>query len=193
MWLEYKRYRYHYLLENVLSIAQKEILEFLKSNTQYDMAPLEWFENQYGGEVPKEVREVMKKWWTVPCIRAGEYTEWARLMPNLSDAAYNLPGVVNFSLNCISPGGAVPEHSDYSYDMRENLSKTKKAYVILVAVDIPSDDINECGFELNGEKYYLKTGEIRAFDGSMPHSAWNNTDKWRYTLNIDIEESYWDV
>jgi hypothetical protein len=193
MWMNYKKYRYHHLVENLSAIAKNDIEEFLKFKTQKDMAPLEWFESKYGSQVPEKVRDVMKLWWTVPCIRAREYTEWAPLTPNLSEAAFNLPGVVNFSLNCISPGGAVPEHSDYSYDMREDLSGTKRAYVILVAVNIPSDKIDECGFSLGGENYYIKTGDIRAFDGSIPHSAWNKTQNWRYTLNIDIEGSYWNV
>lgn len=191
MWMNYKQYRYSHLIDEILSIAQQELREYLKNKNQYDMAPLEWFEKQYGQELPH--RDILKLWWTVPSIRAGKYTEWAPLMPTLSEAAYNLPGIINFSLNCISPGGAIPEHSDYSYDMREDLAKSKEAFVILVAVDIPSNDIDLCGFELNGIKTVIKTGDIKAFDGSLPHSAWNYTNEWRYTINMDLKREYWDA
>jgi hypothetical protein len=191
MLLNYNQYQYHCLIDNILITAQDELKEYLKIKTQQDMAPLEWFEKQYGQELPH--RDILKLWWTVPSIRAGKYTEWAPLMPKLSEAAFNLPGIVNFSLNCISPGGQIPVHSDYTYDMREDLSKIKKAYVILVAVDIPSDSLDKCGFELGGNKIYLKTGDIIAFNGNIPHGSWNYTSQWRYTINMDIEESYWNV
>jgi hypothetical protein len=78
--------------------------------------------------------------------------------------------------------------------MREDLSKTKRAYVILLCVDIPeTDDISTCGFELGGEKVLLKTNDIVSFDGNIIHGSWNYTNKWRYTINMDITEEYWNV
>jgi len=191
MLLNYKQYRHYNLIDNILLVVQEELKEYLKYKKQSDMASLDWFENQYGHQLP--MRDILKLWWTVPSIRAGNYTEWSLLMPNMSNAAYDLPGIVNFSLNCISPGGMIPVHSDYTYDMREDLSNIKKAFAIIVAVDIPAGSLDECGFELNGNKIYLKTDDIIAFDGKFPHGSWNYTSQWRYTLNMDIEESYWNV
>lgn len=191
MWLNYKQYKHHTLIDDILVIAQDELRSYLKTKSQYDMAPLEWFENQYGQELSH--RDILKLWWTVPSIRAGKYTEWASLMPRLSKAAYELPGIVNFSLNCISPGGAIPVHSDYTYDMREDLSKIKRAYVILIGVEIPPGSVDDCGFEFGDERIYLNTNDIIAFDGKIPHGSWNYTPYWRYTINMDIKESFWNV
>lgn len=175
------------MLDHVLSVAQKE----LKNCDPKQFADLTWFEKKYGHELLE--RETMKKWYCVPNIRAGKLTEWAEKLPKLSSIAKDLPGVVNFSLNAIEPGGGVPTHSDYTYDMREDLSGADKVYVILIAVDIPDVSFEECGFHIGEENIHMKTGDILAFDGMIPHGGWNKTDKWRYTINIDIKAEYWNV
>lgn len=187
----YTDYKFSYMIPEVVKVAQEELIEFLKTGTPTNFADIEWFENQYGHELP--VREVMKLWYAVPCLRAGKETEWGNVLPNLTSIAKTLPGVVNFSLNAISPGGQVPEHSDYTYDMRKDLSGVDRVYVIVIGVDIPSTDINECGFRIGDENLLLKTGDIIAFDGGIPHSGWNFTNKWRFTINMDIKEEFWNV
>ena len=175
------------MLPTVLEVAQTEIVKY----DPKQFADLTWFENQYGHELQE--RETMKKWYCVPCVRAGSETEWAKVIPELSRVAMALPGVVNFSLNCIEPGGGVPTHSDYSYDMRKDLSKVDKVYVILLAVDIPESSFEDCGFHIGNDNVHIKTGDMLAFDGSIPHGGWNKTNSWRYTINIDIKEEYWNV
>ena len=39
----------------------------------------------------------------------------------------------------------------------------------------------------------LETNCIMAFDGSIVHTSWNHTDQWRYSSNIDIDESFWEL
>jgi len=184
-------YKFQYMLPYVLETAQKELKEFLETHSPTEFADLKWFEQQYGYELP--LQDIMKLWYAVPVLRAGTTTEWSSLLPKLTGAAQALPGVVNFSLNAIAPGGQVPEHSDYTYDMRKDLSKTDLAYVILMAVDIPSTNIKECGFKIANNEFLIRTDDIIAFDGALPHSGWNFTDKWRYTINIDIKQEYWHV
>lgn len=179
------------MIPHVLSVAQTELKEFLQTHDPKEFADLTWFENQYGHVLAE--RETMKKWYAVPSIRAGKFTEWASILPKLSDIARELPGVVNFSLNAIEPSGGVPTHSDYTYDMRKDLSKVDKVFVILVAVDIPDATFEDCGFHIGEEQVHIKTGDILAFDGSIPHGGWNKTSQWRYTLNIDIKAEYWNV
>ena len=183
----YTDYKFDYMIPEVLRTAQEEIAE-LDPTT---FADLTWFEAQYGHELDE--REIMKKWYAIPNLRAGKETEWASKLPKLTSIAKSLPGIVNFSLNAIAPGGAVPEHSDYSYDMRKDLSGVDQVYVIVIGVNIPSTDIDKCGFKIGNESLLLKTGDIIAFDGGIPHSAWNKTDKWRYTINMDIKAEYWNV
>lgn len=183
----YTDYKFAYMIPEVLRVAQEEI----QQQDPTTFADLIWFEGQYGHELNE--REVMKKWFAIPNLRAGKETEWSNKLPNLTSIAKVLPGIVNFSLNAIAPGGAVPEHSDYSYDMRKDLSGVDKVYVIVLGVSMPSEDISECGFKLGDKEFVIHTGDIIAFDGGIPHSAWNKTDKWRYTINMDIKEEYWNV
>jgi len=190
MWLNYKQYKHWQLIDELLPLAQIELAEFLATNIPTDMSDYKWFEEQYGHELDP----VIRKWYAVPTVRGGKPTPWGYLMPKLEAASMALPGISNFTLNAIAPGGVAPFHTDYDYDMREDLSKTKKAYVILLCVDIPeTDDISTCGFELGGEKVLLKTNDIVSFDGNIIHGSWNYTNKWRYTINMDITEEYWNV
>jgi hypothetical protein len=179
------------MIPSVLDVAQQELNEYLMTHSPNDFADLKWFESQYGHELP--LQDIMKLWYAVPNIRAGKKTEWSNKLPKLTNIALSLPGIVNFSLNAIAPGGQVPEHSDYSYDMRKDLSGVDKVFVIIMGVNIPSTDILQCGFKLGDETILLKTNDIIAFDGGIPHSSWNYTDKWRYTINMDIKEEYWNV
>jgi hypothetical protein len=187
----YTDYKFSYMIPEVLRIAQEELSEFLQASSPTEFADLRWFEKQYGHELP--LQDIMKLWYAVPNLRASKETEWSNQLPKLTSIAKALPGIVNFSLNAIAPGGQVPEHSDYSYDMRKDLSGVDHVYVIVIGVNIPSTNIDECGFKLGEEKILLKTGDIISFDGGVPHSAWNFTDQWRYTINMDIKEEYWNV
>jgi hypothetical protein len=187
----YTDYQHHHLIREILPLAQIELKEFLENHEPTEFADLRWFEKQYGYELP--LQDVMKLWYAVPNIRASKLTEWSNVLPRLSAAAKQLPGVVNFTLNAIAPGGQVPIHSDYTYDMRKDLSKSDLVYVILLGVDIPSTNIDECGFKIGDDTILIKTNDIIAFDGGIPHCGWNFTDKWRYTINIDLSAEYWNV
>ena len=187
----YTDYKFDYMIPEVLRVAQEELAEYLKTGSPTEFADLKWFEQQYGHKLP--LQDIMKLWYAVPNIRAEKLTEWADKLPKLSSIAKGLPGIVNFSLNAIAPGGQAPTHSDYSYDMRKDLAGVDQVYVILLGVDIPSDNIDVCGFHLGEEHTLLKTGDIIAFDGGVPHGSWNYSDKWRYTINMDIKAEYWNV
>jgi len=190
MWMDYKQYNHWPLIDEILALAQRELTEFLQSHSPYDMSDYKWFEEQYGHELDP----VIRNWYAVPTVRGGRSTPWGKLMPALENASLALPGIANFTLNAIAPGGVAPFHTDYHYDMREDLSKIKKAYVILLGIDIPEvDNVNKCGFQLGEEKILLSTNDIVSFDGNIIHGSWNYTDKWRYTINMDIQEEYWNV
>lgn len=194
MWLSYRTYNGAKAIEEILPLAQKELEEYLLTKKPTDMADLKWFEeNQYGKPIPEEAQEEMKKWFALPIIRNKKFTTWAEEMPKLASAAMQLPGVVNFSLNAIAPNGTAPTHSDYSYDMRGDLTGNAKVYVILLGVKVPSNDINKCGFHVNEERISFGTNSIKAFDGAAPHGSWNYTDDWRYTLNIDLLAEQWNL
>ena len=188
--MNYKQYTHWSLIDQILPLAQQELSEFLKSHDPRDMSDYKWFEEQYGHELDPIIRD----WYAVPTVRGGNPTPWGHLMPKLEQASLALPGISNFTLNAIAPGGVAPFHTDYDYDMREDLSKTKKAYVILLGIDVPkTDDITKCGFQLGDDKVIFKTNDIVSFDGNVIHGSWNYTEHWRYTVNMDIQEEFWNV
>jgi hypothetical protein len=189
MWLDYKQYNHWPLIDEILKISQQELKWFLETKTPYDMASYKWFEKIYGHPMGPKVWN----WYAVPNLRASQETEWSHLFPELTKAAKNLPGVVNFSLNAIAPGGEAPFHSDYDYDMRQDLSKTDKVFVILLGVDIAESSLEKCGFQLGDEKIKFRTNDIISFDGSVVHGSWNFTDRWRYTINMDIKQEHWKL
>jgi hypothetical protein len=189
MWFDYKQYTHWHLVDNILLLAQQELEEFLTTKHPTDMSDYKWFEDQYGHELDP----VIRNWYAVPTVRGSEPTPWGHLMPKLTEASLALPGIVNFTLNAIAPGGIAPFHTDYNYDMRDDLSKTFKAYVILLGVKVPEARVDTCGFQLAEEKVVLRTNDILSFDGNIIHGSWNYTDQWRYTVNMDIKEEYWNV
>lgn len=191
MWLDYKQYQAHEKIPLLLKTMQEELVEFLKVKQPTDVADLTWFEKRYGHLMGD--RDIVKLWYVNPSIRDGEITEWADNFPKTSKLAMELPGIVNFSLNVVSPGGQCPPHTDYRFDMNPTQTKAKRAYVILLGIDIPSTDINVCGFDLNGDKKLLVNGDIISFDGAFIHSSWNYSDKYRYTVNIDFAEDCWNL
>jgi len=189
MWIDYKKYKHWELIDQIFPIVRAELQKFLIDHTPYDMSDYKWFEEQYG----EELNPIIRYWYAIPTVRAGKKTPWGKLMPKLEEISLALPGITNFTINAIAPGGTVPPHSDYDYDMRHDLSGIKKSYAILLCIDIPSDDIEKCGFNLGDDRVLLKTNDIVAFDGSVEHWGWNYTDKWRYTVNMDISGEFWNV
>ena len=189
MWLDYKQYQHWELIDQILVLTQKELKSFLVDKTPYDMASYKWIEKQYGVPMGPKVWN----WYAVPNIRASQETEWSYVLPQLTAAAKSLPGVVNFTLNAIAPGGEAPFHSDYDYDMRKDLSKADKVFVILLGIDVAEVPIEKCGFQLGDEKIKFGTNDIIAFDGGITHGSWNFTDQWRYTINMDIKQEYWNL
>lgn len=189
MFLDYKNYKHWPLIDEILILAQQELDVFLSNHSPYEMADYKWFEKQYGHPMGPKVWN----WYAVPNLRAGQETEWSNLLPLLTHKAKCLPGIVNFSLNAIAPGGEAPFHSDYDYDMRTDLSKSNKVYVILMGVNIPDVSLDACGFQLGDSKIKLGTNDIIAFDGGIIHGSWNFTNQWRYTINMDINQQVWNL
>jgi len=175
----------------VLNIAQDDLKEFLKDNDYTGFADYQWHNRFYGEDVFKGEVE---NWFTLPIIRGSQrIAEWQTQLPNLAKAVDLLPGVINFTLNAIPPGAQIMPHCDYDYDMQEKISQTERAYVILLCVDIPEAEIDQCGMRIGDTYHHLHSGDIIAFDGGIIHQSWNFTNSWRYTINIDISLGEWST
>jgi hypothetical protein len=188
MWLDYRQYKHHNLLPDLLTALQLDLEDYLKTDKRTHEIAVER-EREKLGMGPEEAKD----WYIIPVIRARKITEWAEDLPRTLRLAKELPGVVNLTLNCFSPGVGAPPHSDYDYDMREDITKKSKCFAILLGVKIPSSTLELGGFELAGKQETLKTNCVLAFDGSVVHRSWNYTDQWRYTSNIDLDEQFWNL
>ena len=187
MWMDYTKYKHYQLIEELFDIANMDKDSYMATGrTIHETARL----NELRKLGMKEHRA--DKWFILPVLRNGEVTEYANELPNVLEKVRQIPGVVNCTMNIYVPGGEAPIHSDYKYDMREDIVDSKKCFAILLCLHVPSTDIEQCGFELGGIQISHKSGDIIAFDGAIPHRSWNFTDDYRFTVNIDIEQDYWD-
>lgn len=92
-------------------------------------------------------------------------------------------------VNFMRPNSVLPVHADDESEagnMGTLRSAGLKCYQISCGIQVPSDDPELCGLNINGQVVPVKQGEIIAFDGSVPHNGWNKTDQYRVTLIFDM-------
>jgi len=95
--------------------------------------------------------------------------------PKLAAYINNIPGVVSLSISRLAPNTILAEHAgDTNAIMRCHLG-----------VEIPAA-IPACGFKVNGEEVSWSEGKFMMFNDAYRHSAWNNTDKRRIVLIMDV-------
>lgn len=59
---------------------------------------------------------------------------------------------------------------------------TDTVYRVNMGIDV----IGDCGIEVNGEKRQHENGKVIIFDDTVPHWAWNNSDKDRVILLCEV-------
>jgi hypothetical protein len=188
MWIDYKKYTHYNLVENLLPIMKEDLKNYLSLNktTHIEAREIERI------RLNMEVNEA-ENWYMLPVIRNRKVTEWAHELPHTTSLATEIPGLVNITLNFFAPGSGAPAHSDYDYDMREDITNNSKCYAILLGVKVPSNDIELNGFRLGSESIVIRENDIFGFDGGIEHQSWNNTECWRYTCNMDIDQTFWNL
>jgi hypothetical protein len=188
MILDTTLYKHHALLPNLVKIAQEDLHTFLISNDHTNLADWNWHNDFIGEQI---YQGEVENWFTLPVVRARKFIpEWQTQLPNLAVAAKTLPGVINFTLNALAPQSHIMPHSDVDHDMNPQFVKTDRAYVILLCVEIPAGDTN---MKIGDAVIHPKTGDVIGFDGHVTHAARNATDKWRYTVNIDLSADEWNI
>lgn len=119
------------------------------------------------------------RWGAVHLYRAGEAVpENARLFPETRRAVDELPLIrtpghapeVFFSL--LRPGTHIPPHV--------GLANTK------LAIHLPLIIPDNCAIRVGGETRGWTPGEVRIFDDSFEHEAWNDSDQPRLVLIAEI-------
>jgi len=86
---------------------------------------------------------------------------------------FPIPGLVSFSISVLSPQTHIIEH----------FGDTDANYRLHVPILIPAG-LPECGFKVSGTP--IAWDKIFAFSDAHLHEAWNNTDKPRIILMVDV-------
>jgi aspartyl/asparaginyl beta-hydroxylase (cupin superfamily) len=101
--------------------------------------------------------------------------EFKNKCPKTMGYLNKVPGLVSLSISKLAPKSVLAEHSgDTNAIMRCHLG-----------VEIPAG-LPEVGLKVNGEERGWVEGKWVIFNDAYRHSAWNNTDKRRIVIIIDI-------
>ena len=216
MWVDYKKYKHHTLLEELTVALQEDYKEWVAVYKpdhdgicvwRYEYADpntvqLEKDPDNLLYELPDSQLEIDHKdsWWAIGLFFTREFIAankfpgyWLRSKLILE----KMPGMHQAIVNFIVPHGLIPMHEDRGSWARieQDLNRKVSGYTAVVAIDYPSEDVREVGFRFVGEPQGrgFKTGDVFAFEGRVhAHEVWNFTDKWRVTCVIDIDESEWN-
>ena len=95
--------------------------------------------------------------------------------PTLTGYLKHVPGLVSFSLSRLSPHTTVePHRGDTNAVMRCHLG-----------IEIPAG-LPECGLQAGTQQQAWDEGKWLFFNDAFKHSAWNNTDKRRIVIIMDV-------
>lgn len=216
MWVDYKKYKHHTLLEQ-LSVALQEDYKEWSQHYKPDVDGICVWRYEYADptgvqtekdpdnllyEKPVTQQEIdyQDAWWAIGLFFTREWVAnskfpgyWVRSKQILE----KLPGLHQAIINFIVPRGIIPMHPDTgSWErIQLDLGRRVTGYTAVVAIDYPSDKLEDVGFRFEGEAdgRAFKTGDVWAFEGRYHnHEVWNNTDKWRVTCVIDIDKTEWE-
>ena len=188
MFLDYRQYQHYKLVEELLPILQADLEAYLATGRDTHIKAKEAERIKLGMD-----ETAAQGWYMLPIVRAKKLTEWAYEVPKSAELAMKIPGITNLTINCFEPGHGAALHSDYDYDMRDDITESARCYAVLFGVKVPSNDIKLNGFLLGDEEKVIQQDSIFAFDGSVLHKSWNNTDQHRYTANLDLDRDFWAV
>ena len=96
------------------------------------------------------------------------------MMPKTKALLERNPDIISAYLSILGPRKHLPPH-------RGPWAGLLRAHLGLI---IP--DIKKCFIRVANKKYYWKNGEVVFFDDTYEHEAFNNTDKIRVVLFMDI-------
>jgi ornithine lipid ester-linked acyl 2-hydroxylase len=95
--------------------------------------------------------------------------------PHLAKLLKQVPGLLSLSLSRLDAHSTIAEHE----------GDTNAIIRCHIGIEVP-ETLPECGFKVNGEEKGWATGRCLLFNDAYRHSAWNNTDKRRIILIMDI-------
>jgi Aspartyl/Asparaginyl beta-hydroxylase len=111
------------------------------------------------------------------------------MFKNIEDKLGTIPDVFQSFINFMAPNTVLPTHCD-DENNSGNFGTLRaagfKCYQITAGVQIPSNNAEVCGLNIDGFITNTEQGSIVAFDGTKPHNGWNRSDSWRITWIVDM-------
>jgi beta-hydroxylase len=99
--------------------------------------------------------------------------------PQTAKALKAIPGLKTAFFSLLSPKKHIGRHKGVYKGLI-------RCHLALIIPGHPGD----CGMEILDQEVHWKEGEVIAFDDTVEHEAWNNTDEFRVILLFDIERQY---
>jgi len=96
--------------------------------------------------------------------------------PDTLKALSKIDGITLAYFSILSPNTVIPEHN----------GDTNATYRIHLGISIPDSDPSICGLAVDYDKRAWENGKTLVFCDAHLHSAWNNTDKTRIVLIVDV-------
>jgi len=95
--------------------------------------------------------------------------------PAIEKILKQIPSLVTCSFNMLEPNSRILPH----------YGETNAVYRVHLGIEIPAG-LPECGFKVKDEQRAWEEGELLVFLDANKHAAFNNTEKRRYVLLLDI-------
>lgn len=149
--------------KEIARIIREELEAYLKEKNL-----VSYFNTKMADDV-KKWKTVSLKWWGL------EFYTHQKYFPKTTKFLNSIPDIVSASFNLIEPHSRILPHC----------GDTNGIYRCHLGLIIPAG-LPECGFRVENEKREWKEGEWLIFIDAKNHEAWNNTDKNRFILLIDI-------
>jgi ornithine lipid ester-linked acyl 2-hydroxylase len=154
-------------LENNWDMFRQEIIDFIKEKDNKFISTAIFYESIND---TKSWTAIMSLFWGMKVSN-----ELNKKCPQLAGLLKQIPGLVSVTISRLSPHSTIAEHEgDTNGIMRCHFG-----------IEIPGG-LPECGFKVNGESRSWEDGKCLVFNDAYRHSAWNNTDKRRIIIIMDI-------
>lgn len=98
--------------------------------------------------------------------------------PTLAGLIASSPDVLSASLSFLAPGKQVPAH-------RGPFRGILRGYLVL-SMPKGADGLPAAVLKVDGQEYRLNEGEFMLWDDTFEHEVWNDSDKVRTVLLLDI-------
>jgi len=144
----------------------KSILIELKSNTSMNFTTTEVSEFQSEADAWQTIGFMF---WSRP------HQSKLKAFPKTVALLKQVPNLVGASINRLKAGASITLHK----------GETNAIYRCHLGLIVPGA-LPEIGFSVNNEKTVWEEGKLLAFCDAHQHTAWNNTNKDRYILLLDV-------